>query len=71
MTNLSRLALVWLGVVLIASFLWALLIRPGMIDRIDAYRIYGVVANVLYGVGWILLGASLIAARNRTARLAE
>ena len=30
-------------------------------DQIYGYRIYGEGANVLFGLGWILLGASLLA----------
>ena len=67
LTRFSRRALVGLGMVLIVAFLWALLVRPDMIDRIDGYRIYGLVANVLFGVGWVLFGASLIVARGRAA----
>ena len=67
LTRFSRLVLWGLGIVLLFSFLWTLLVRPDVMDQINGYRIYGVVASVLYGVGWILLGASLIAARDRTA----
>ena len=49
-----------------SAFLWSLLVRPDLMDRIDGYRIYGVLANVVIGVGWMLLGASLVAARGRT-----
>ena len=56
-----------LWIVLLYSFLWLLLVRPDMLDQIDGYRIYGVVANVLFGMGWILFGASLIV-RGRTGR---
>jgi hypothetical protein len=44
---------------------WALLVRPDLTDRIDGYRIYGVVANVLFGLGWILFGATPVV-RGRT-----
>ena len=66
LTRFSRRVLVALGIVLLFSFLWTLLVRPAVMDQIDGYRIYGVVANVLFGVGWILFGVSLIAARDRT-----
>ena len=65
LTRLTRFVLIGLGTVLLFAFLWALLVRPDLADRIDGYRIYGVAASVLYGIGWILLGASLIAARGR------
>ena len=71
LTRFSRLVLAGLGGALLSSFLWALLVRPDLTDRIDGYRIYGVVANVLFGVGWILFGAGLIAARDRTAETVE
>ena len=44
---------------LLSSFLWALLVRPDLTDRIDGYRIYGVVANALVGLGWVVFGVSL------------
>jgi|SRR3990172_7713578 len=47
LTRFGRLVLVGLGAVLLFAFLWVLLVRPDMIDRIDGDRIYGVVANVL------------------------
>jgi hypothetical protein len=61
LTRFSRLALWGLGVVLFWSFLWLVAVRPDVLDQIDGYRIYGAVANVLFGLGWILLGASLVA----------
>lgn len=70
-TRFSRLVLWGLGGALLCSFLWALLVRPDLTDRIYGYRIYGAIANVIFGVGWILFGASLIAARNRTAETIE
>ena len=47
LTRFGRLVLVGLGVVLLFAFLWTLLVRPDVLDQIDGYRIYGVVANVL------------------------
>ncbi len=66
---LSRLTLTMLatlGVLQLAVFAWALAVRPDMLDRIDGYRIQGVAANVLYGLAWIVLGASLLAERRAT-----
>ena len=71
LTRFSRLVLIALGMVLIFSFLWTLLVRPDVMDQIDGYRIYGVVADVLFGAGWILFGTSLSATRNRTAKPGE
>lgn len=59
----SRLLLWGLGIVLLWSFLWLLSVRPHVLDEIDGYRIYGVVANVLFGAGWILFGFGLVARR--------
>ena len=67
LTGFSRLLLWGLGTVLLWSFLWLLAVRPHVLDQIHGYRIYGAVANVLFGVGWILLGLSLV----RRGRAAE
>ncbi len=61
LTRFSRLLLWGLGIVLIWSFLWVAAVRPDVADQIYGYRIYGAVANVLFGLGWILFGASLLA----------
>lgn len=63
LTRFDRRLLLGQGGILIYSFLWFLAVRPDVLDRIDGYRIYGAVADVLFGVGWILLGGSLIAHR--------
>jgi hypothetical protein len=60
LTRFSRLTLWGLGIVLLWSFLWMLAVRPHVLEEIDGYRIYGAVANVLFGVGWILFGVSLV-----------
>ena len=67
LTRFSLLVLAGLGGVLLSSFLWALLVRPDLTDRIDGYRIYGVVANVVFGLGWVVFGVSL-AWKQRAAR---
>ena len=59
LTRFSLLVLAGLGGALLSSFLWALLVRPDLTDRIDRYRIYGVIANALFGLGWVVFGASL------------
>ena len=59
LTKFSLLVLAGLGGALLSSFLWALLVRPDLTDRIDGYRIYGVIANALFGLGWVVFGASL------------
>ena len=60
LTTFERRLLLGQGVILIYSGLWFLVVRPDVLDRIYGYRIYGVVANVLFGVGWILFGSSLM-----------
>lgn len=70
LTKFSWLVLWGLGIVLFWSFLWLVSVRPHVLDQIDGYRIYGAVANVLFGVGWILFGASLVA-RGRTVDTRE
>ena len=62
--------LVGLGIVQLLAFSWALALPLDVHDRIDGYRIYGAVATVLYGVGWIAFGLSLIARRRGVANLA-
>jgi len=64
----SRAVLVAMGMLQFFAFLWALLVRPDVLDRIDGYRIYGVGASVLFGLGWILLGASLMTRRREQKR---
>jgi hypothetical protein len=54
-----RFLLAALGCAQAFAFLWALLVRPDLMDRIDGYRIYGIAANVIFGVTWIMLAASL------------
>lgn len=55
-----RLLLTAMGMTQIFAFMWALVVRPDMIDQIDGYRIAGIVANVGFGLLWILLGARLM-----------
>src|SRR5215208_4282432 len=69
LTRFSRLLLWGLGIVLFWSVLWLAAVRPDVLDQIHGYRIYGAVANVLFGLGWILFGASLVA-RGRTTEVA-
>lgn len=55
-----RVILAGLAGTLAFGFLWLLLVRPDLLEQVGGYRIYGVVANVLYGVGWVVLGALLL-----------
>ena len=59
LTRFSLRVLAGLGGTLLFSFLWSLLVRPDLMDRIDGYRIYGVVANVIFGLGWVVFGVRL------------
>ena len=61
LTSFERRLLLGQGIILIYSGLWFLVVRPDVLDRINGYRIYGVIADVLFGVGWILLGSGLLA----------
>ena len=70
LTRFSRRVLWALGIVLLWSFLWMAAVRPHVLDQIQGYRIYGAVASVLFGVGWILFGVSLVS-RARTAETRE
>ncbi len=52
-----------LGAAQLFAFAWTVAVRPDLIDRIDGYRVYGLVASVLYGLLWIAFGAALLASR--------
>ncbi len=56
----ARSLLIGMGITQIFAFVWFLVIRPDVLDQINGYRIYGIVANVLFGLLWILLGISLL-----------
>jgi hypothetical protein len=50
-----RITLLGLGLLLAVAFVWAL--TPlDTFDRVGGYRIYGVMAHLLGGLGWALLG---------------
>ena len=57
-----RVALVVMGTLLSAAFLMNA-IPLETLDRFQWYRLYGILSNVLFGLGWVVFGASL--ARNR------
>lgn len=59
-SRVAQSVLVGMGLTQIFAFTWFLVIRPDVLDQIAGYRIYGVVANVLFAVGWIVLGAGQI-----------
>lgn len=66
----SRNMLIGLAMLQLFAFLWTLFVRPDLMEQIDGYRIYGVGANVLYGIGWIVLGTILVT-RARTPEPGE
>ncbi len=60
--SVSRVAqgvLVSMGIIQGLAIVWFLVIRPDVLDQINGYRIYGVVANVLFGLCWVVLGISM------------
>jgi hypothetical protein len=59
-----RRTLLILGVLLAVAFAWALL-PLDVSDRVGGYRLFGVMAHLLGGIGWAILG-SLIARRATT-----
>lgn len=56
----ARRLLIGIGITQIFAFLWFLVVRPDVLDQINGYRIYGIVANLLFGLLWILLGINLM-----------
>lgn len=54
----ARRALVGMGTLLLLAFITAL-IPLDLSDRLNGYRVFGVLAYPLVGVGWIVFGASL------------
>ncbi len=54
----SRVALLVMGLLLALSFGWAL-VPVAATDPVGGYRIFGVMADLLFGVGWIVFGVSL------------
>ncbi|GGJ35594.1 hypothetical protein GCM10008938_22130 [Deinococcus roseus] len=56
--RLIRQTLLGLGILLLLAFLVAL-VPIELSDRVQGYRIYGLMNSVLGGVGWMLLGSGL------------
>ena len=48
-----------MSVMLLFSFFWTLLLSTGVFDQLYGYFIFGVTANLLFGIGWIVFGISL------------
>lgn len=61
-----RVALLVMGLLLSAAFLMNLVPRETL-DTFQWYRLYGILSNVLFGLGWVMFGVSL--ARHPTAEL--
>ena len=55
----GQLALVGIADLLLLSFLWTFALPPEVFDRLAGYRIFGVMANLLVGAGWVVVGVSL------------
>ncbi len=53
-----RVALLVMGLLLSAAFLMNL-VPQETLDRFQWYRLYGLLSNVLFGLGWVVFGASL------------
>ncbi|WP_411278338.1 hypothetical protein [Gaiella sp.] len=53
-----RVALLITGLLLSAAFLMNL-VPLETLDRFQWYRLYGILSNVLFGLGWVVFGASL------------
>lgn len=48
-----------MSVLLLFSFFWTLLLPMDIFDKLNGYVVFGVTANLLFGVGWIVFGVSL------------
>lgn len=55
----ARYAFWGMSVLLLFSFLWALLLPIDVSDRVNGYIVFGVTANLLFGLGWVVVGISL------------
>ena len=53
-----RVALLVMGLLLSAAFLMNL-VPLETLDRFQWYRLYGILSNVLFGLGWVVFGVSL------------
>ena len=53
----QRRVLLFIGVVLVVAFAWALLPQD-LSDRISGYRLYGLLAHFVPGLAWAWLGVS-------------
>lgn len=55
----ARYASWGMSILLLFSFFWTLLLPIDVFDRVNGYVVFGVTANLLFGVGWIVFGVSL------------
>lgn len=45
---------------LLLATMWSVFVTQDQWDAVNGYRIHGIVANVLVGLGWVALGAALL-----------
>lgn len=57
--KIAQRTLLGLGILLLLA-LPMFLIPLDIFDQIEGYRIYGILAHLLFGAGWVLLGVSLM-----------
>jgi len=55
----SRVALLAMGILLSVAFLMSVAIPLETSDSIQGYRLYGILSNMLFGLGCAVLGASI------------
>ncbi|MBA2456807.1 MAG: hypothetical protein H0V48_09770 [Nocardioidaceae bacterium] len=55
----ARGVLVVMAALLLAT-MWSVFVTQDEWDAVNGYRIHGIVANVLVGLGWVTLGATLL-----------
>jgi hypothetical protein len=67
LSRLTATGFLLIGVLLAATFAYALLIPMEVFDAIGGYRLQGIVEHVLVGLGWIAVGVGVL----RGARAAQ
>ncbi len=55
----ARGVLVVMAALLLAT-MWSVFVTQDEWDAVNGYRIHGIVANVLVGLGWVTIGATLL-----------
>lgn len=64
--TLARLTLATMGALYVAA-LWSLFVSIEQWDSLNGYRVYGIMANVLPSIGWIIVAVSVALAARRAA----